>query len=47
MWGTAAAYAEEDEEVLARQAETPLRGLQPLPAWQAEEELRGLQPLPA
>jgi hypothetical protein len=47
MWGAAAAYAEQEEEVLARQGETQLRGLQPLPAWQGETLLRGLQPVPA
>jgi hypothetical protein len=31
----------------AWQAETQLRGLQPVPAWQAETQLRGLQGLPA
>ena len=29
--------------MLAWQAKTQLRGLQPLPAWQGERQLRGLQ----
>jgi hypothetical protein len=32
----------ESQAVLAREAETQLRGLQRLPAWQAEKQLRGI-----
>ena len=32
-----------EEAMLAWQAKTQLRGLQPLPAWQGERQLRGLQ----
>ena len=52
--GTKAVSAWEAERQLrsvqpmpARQAETLLRGLQPLSAWQAAKRLRGLQPLSA